>query len=60
MFGTVVDDGRNAVDQAPPLIPELMSKDIWANPIACAILKAILGPELVCHYASGRYYFHYR
>ena len=40
-------------DLAPPLIPELMFKDVWANPIACSILKAILGSELVCHYANG-------
>ena len=23
------------MDQAPPLIPDLMFKDVWANPIAC-------------------------
>lgn len=42
-----------AVDQAPPLVPDLMYTDIWANPIACAIIKAMLGPEIVCHYANG-------
>jgi ectoine hydroxylase-related dioxygenase (phytanoyl-CoA dioxygenase family) len=41
------------MDQAPPLIPDLMFKDVWANPIACAILQNILGPQLVCHYANG-------
>jgi hypothetical protein len=41
------------MDQAPPLIPDLMFKDIWANPIACAILQNVLGPQLVCHYANG-------
>ena len=41
------------MDQAPPLIPELMFKDVWANPIACSILKAILGSEIRCHYANG-------
>ncbi len=30
-----------------------MFDDIWANSIACSILQAILGPELVCHYANG-------
>ena len=45
-------DTRN-IDQAPPLIPDLMFKDVWANPIACAVLKAVLGPEIVCHYANG-------
>jgi len=41
------------MDQAPPLEPELMYQDIWANPFAVAILKNIMGPELVCHYANG-------
>lgn len=41
------------IDQAPPLDPELMYKDIWANPAAVAILKNVLGPDLVCHYANG-------
>lgn len=41
------------MDQAPPLDPELMYKDIWANPAAIAILKNVMGPDLVCHYANG-------
>ena len=41
------------MDHAPPLIPELMFGDVWANPIACSILKAILGSEIRCHYANG-------
>lgn len=41
------------MDQAPPLIPELMFDDVWANPLACSIIKAILGPEVVAHYANG-------
>ena len=41
------------MDQAPPLIPDLMFQDIWANPIACSILQNVLGPELLCHYANG-------
>lgn len=41
------------MDQAPPLEPKLMYNDIWANPAAVAILKNVLGPELVCHYANG-------
>jgi ectoine hydroxylase-related dioxygenase (phytanoyl-CoA dioxygenase family) len=45
-------DTRN-MDQAPPLVPELMYRDIWANPAAIAILKNVMGPELVCHYANG-------
>jgi hypothetical protein len=41
------------MDQAPPLKPELMDRDVWANPAAVAILKNVMGPELVCHYANG-------
>ncbi|KAM0724203.1 hypothetical protein Q7P37_000085 [Cladosporium fusiforme] len=41
------------MDQAPPLDPSLMYTDVWANPIALAILRNILGPDLVCHYANG-------
>lgn len=41
------------MDQAPPLIPELMFTDIWANPFAVAVCSAILGPSPVCHYANG-------
>jgi len=41
------------MDQAPPLEPELMYKDIWANPAAVTVLKYVMGPELVCHYANG-------
>jgi ectoine hydroxylase-related dioxygenase (phytanoyl-CoA dioxygenase family) len=26
---------------------------MWANPAAVAILKNVMGPELVCHYANG-------
>lgn len=29
------------MDQAPPLEPELMYKDIWANPAAVAVLKNV-------------------
>lgn len=41
------------MDQAPPLDVSLMYQDIWANPVACSILKAVLGPEIRCHYANG-------
>ncbi|KAK0945270.1 hypothetical protein LTR29_003362 [Friedmanniomyces endolithicus] len=40
------------MDQAPPLIPELMYKDVWANPIGVAIMRAMFG-SCVCHYANG-------
>ena len=42
------------MDQAPPLIPDLMYQDIWANPIVCSVTKAILGEKIVCHYANVR------
>ena len=48
-FGTAT---RN-MDQAPPLLPELMFQDVWANSMAVAILSAVMGPKLVCHYANG-------
>jgi ectoine hydroxylase-related dioxygenase (phytanoyl-CoA dioxygenase family) len=41
------------MDQAPPLEPEHMYRDVWANPAAVAILKNVMGPDLVCHYANG-------
>ncbi|KAK3718383.1 hypothetical protein LTR37_005196 [Vermiconidia calcicola] len=41
------------MDQAPPLIPDLMYQDIWTNPIVCSVTKAILGEKIVCHYANG-------
>ncbi|KAK5133768.1 hypothetical protein LTR08_007418 [Meristemomyces frigidus] len=41
------------MDQAPPLVPDLMFQDIWANGIAVAVLSAVMGPKLVCHYANG-------
>lgn len=44
---------RGNMDQAPPLQPDLMYTDIWANPIVVSILQQILGPDLVCHYANG-------
>jgi len=41
------------MDQAPPLIPDLMFQDVWSNPIAVAICTAIFGPSPTCHYANG-------
>ena len=41
------------MDQAPPLIPEFMYKDVWANQSAISVCSAILGPNPVCHYANG-------
>ncbi|KAK5731127.1 hypothetical protein LTR15_001065 [Elasticomyces elasticus] len=40
------------MDQAPPLNPDLMYKDIWANPVGVAIMNAMFGSS-VCHYANG-------
>lgn len=44
---------KGNMDQAPPLIPDLMFEDVWANPSAVSILSAILGPSPVAHYANG-------
>lgn len=44
---------KGNMDQAPPLIPDLMFEDVWANPSAVSILSAILGPSPVSHYANG-------
>lgn len=44
---------KENMDQAPPLMPKLMFDDVWANPIVVAICSAILGPNVVCHYANG-------
>ena len=41
------------MDQAPPLIPDLMYQDVWCNPFATSVLQNVLGPQLVCHYANG-------
>lgn len=41
------------MDQAAPLVADLMYQDIWANPIACTILQNVLGPQLLCDYANG-------
>ncbi|KAF2163827.1 hypothetical protein M409DRAFT_57302 [Zasmidium cellare ATCC 36951] len=44
---------KGNMDQAPPLIPDLMFQDIWANPIVVSVLSSVLGPSPVCHYANG-------
>ncbi|KXS94490.1 hypothetical protein AC578_4513 [Pseudocercospora eumusae] len=44
---------KGNMDQAPPLTPNLMFSDIWANPAVVSICSAILGPNPVCHYANG-------
>lgn len=44
---------KGNMDQAPPLIPELMFDDVWANSIVVSVLSSILGPSPICHYANG-------
>ncbi|KYG50109.1 hypothetical protein M433DRAFT_139435 [Acidomyces richmondensis BFW] len=44
---------KGNMDQAPPLKVDVMFDDIWANPVATAILSAILGPNPTCHYDNG-------
>ncbi|KAF7191095.1 Kanamycin B dioxygenase [Pseudocercospora fuligena] len=44
---------KGNMDQAPPLNPDLMYQDIWANPAVVSICSAIFGPNPVCHYANG-------
>ncbi|KAF2721196.1 phytanoyl-CoA dioxygenase family protein [Polychaeton citri CBS 116435] len=41
------------MDQAPPLTRDLMFDDVWNNHFAVAVLKAVLGGNVVCHYANG-------
>lgn len=44
---------KGNMDQAPPLIPDLMFQDVWANSIVVSVLSSILGPCPVSHYANG-------
>lgn len=41
------------MQQRPPLRPELMYEDIWANKPAAMVLSAVLGPNPVCNFADG-------
>lgn len=41
------------MQHAPPLRPEVMYEDIWANKMTAAVLGAILGPNPVCNFADG-------
>ena len=41
------------MSQGPPLKPELMYTDIWANELASAVISAILGPNPRVNYVNG-------
>ena len=41
------------MSQGPPLAPELMFDDIWANEPASQVLSAVLGPNPVVNYVNG-------
>ncbi|KJR86097.1 phytanoyl-CoA dioxygenase family protein [Sporothrix schenckii 1099-18] len=48
-------DGRPTgnMSQGPPLEPELLFDDIWANVPAAAVLSAVLGPKPHVNYVNG-------
>lgn len=41
------------MSQGPPLQPELMYSDIWANSLAAHVLQNVLGPSLRVNYVNG-------
>ncbi|KAK5674195.1 hypothetical protein LTS10_013032 [Elasticomyces elasticus] len=41
------------MQHAPPLQPELMYEDIWANKLTATVVAAILGPNPRCNFADG-------
>ncbi|KAK3671235.1 hypothetical protein LTR78_008870 [Recurvomyces mirabilis] len=41
------------MQHAPPLRPEVMYEDIWANKLTATILSSILGPNPSCNFADG-------
>ena len=41
------------MSQGPPLVPEIMYDDIWANELASEVLSAVLGPNPVVNYVNG-------
>lgn len=41
------------MSQGPPLEPELMYSDIWANSLAAHVLQNMLGPSLRINYVNG-------
>lgn len=48
-------DGRPTgnMSQGPPLDPDLLFEDIWANVPASAVLSAVLGPKPHVNYVNG-------
>lgn len=41
------------MSQGPPLMPEMMYEDIWANKAGAQVLSAILGPNPTVNYVNG-------
>ncbi|KAL4937122.1 hypothetical protein BDV06DRAFT_216135 [Aspergillus oleicola] len=41
------------MSQAPPMTPDLMYDDIWANPAAVEVISALLGPKPRVNYVNG-------
>lgn len=41
------------MQHAPPLEPELMYEDVWANKLTATVLSAVLGPKPVCNFTDG-------
>ncbi|OCL04122.1 phytanoyl-CoA dioxygenase family protein [Glonium stellatum] len=55
-FNSIEDEGDlpcGNMTQGPPLDPELMFSDIWANGPAAAILNTLLGPKPCVNFANG-------
>jgi hypothetical protein len=48
-------DGKNTgnMSQGPPLDPEYLYEDIWANQPASQVLSAVLGPNPTVNYVNG-------
>ncbi|KAF2185846.1 hypothetical protein K469DRAFT_738813 [Zopfia rhizophila CBS 207.26] len=47
------DDDCGNISQSPPLDPEFIYGDIWANPAAAAVLNCLLGPNPCVTYVNG-------
>ncbi|KAH7243759.1 hypothetical protein MRS44_017117 [Fusarium solani] len=54
-FNDNSEDGNPTgnMSQGPPLQPELMYSDIWANGPAAAVLACMLGPQPQVNYVNG-------
>jgi hypothetical protein len=41
------------ISQTPPLLPEYLHKDIWANPLAINVIEYIIGPKPQLSFATS-------